>query len=179
MSHWHVEAWIWIRDISVVLLYYFCSYGESCLLVSWCVGGRCDMVANDEDHGRSRRPSAEDQMWSSTGRYSMARRSGGWVMPCAVCTVHIEMRSTSFLVEPQNQGRVSWLSFKTKVDGFLIWASKLTALVWRFWPQNHRVSFLVYASKLSRLRFIGCTTKSTRGWFGAGHTSRSDGLLLL
>jgi hypothetical protein len=135
----------------VVLLYYFCSYEESCLLVSWCAGGRCDMVANDEDHGRSRRPSAEDQRWSSTGRYSMARRSGGWVMPCAVCTVHIEMRSTSFLVETQNQGRVSWLSFKTKVDGFLIWASKLTALVWRFWPQNHRVSFLVYASKLRRL----------------------------
>jgi hypothetical protein len=25
-----------------------CSFGESCLLVSWCAGGRCDMTGNDE-----------------------------------------------------------------------------------------------------------------------------------
>jgi hypothetical protein len=25
--------------------------------------------------------------------------------PCMVCTVHVEMRSTSFLVEPQNEGQ--------------------------------------------------------------------------
>jgi hypothetical protein len=43
-------------------------YGESCLLVSWCVGDRCDMMGSDEDHGRSRRPIAEDRGWSSTGR---------------------------------------------------------------------------------------------------------------
>jgi hypothetical protein len=52
--------------------------------------------------------------------YSVAGRSRGWVTPCAVCTVHVESRSVSFLVEPQNQGRrVSWLSLKTKVDRFL------------------------------------------------------------
>jgi hypothetical protein len=34
------------------------------LLVSWCAGGRCGMVDSDEDHGRSRRPGAEDQGWS-------------------------------------------------------------------------------------------------------------------
>jgi hypothetical protein len=28
----------------------------------------------------------------------------GQVTPCAVCTVHVETRSASFLVEPQNQG---------------------------------------------------------------------------
>jgi hypothetical protein len=27
------------------------------------------------------------------------------VAPCAVCTVHVEMRSVGFLVEPQYQGR--------------------------------------------------------------------------
>jgi hypothetical protein len=42
----------------------FVSYGESCLLVSWCVGGRCGMAGSDEGHGRSRRPGAEDQGWS-------------------------------------------------------------------------------------------------------------------
>jgi hypothetical protein len=38
-----------------------CSCRESCLLVSWCVGGRCGMTGSDEDYGRSRRPSAEDR----------------------------------------------------------------------------------------------------------------------
>jgi hypothetical protein len=30
------------------------SCGESCLLVSWCLGDRCDMADSDEDLGRSR-----------------------------------------------------------------------------------------------------------------------------
>jgi hypothetical protein len=51
----------------VVLTYYLCSYGESCLLVSWCAGGRCDMAGSDEDCGRNMRLDAEDQGWSSTG----------------------------------------------------------------------------------------------------------------
>jgi hypothetical protein len=38
-------------------------------------------------------------------RYSVAERSRGQVMLCAVCTIHEETRSASFLVEPQNQGR--------------------------------------------------------------------------
>jgi hypothetical protein len=44
----------------VVLPYYLCSCGESCLLVSGCVGDMCDMVGSDEDLGRSRRLGAED-----------------------------------------------------------------------------------------------------------------------
>jgi hypothetical protein len=38
--------------------------------------------------------------------YSMVGRSRGRVAPCAVCTWHVETRSASFLVEPQNQGHV-------------------------------------------------------------------------
>jgi hypothetical protein len=34
--------------------------------------------------------------------YSVARRSSDRVALCAVCTVHVEMRSAGFLVEPQN-----------------------------------------------------------------------------
>jgi hypothetical protein len=47
-------------------------------------------------------------------RYSVAGRSRGRVAPCVVCTVLVEMRSTGFLVEPQNQGRrfVSGLASK-------------------------------------------------------------------
>jgi hypothetical protein len=46
--------------------------------------------------------------------YSVARRSGGRVTPCAVYTMHEETRSACFLVEPQNQGRrfVSGLALK-------------------------------------------------------------------
>jgi hypothetical protein len=46
--------------------------------------------------------------------YSVAGRSRGRMSPCAVCTMHVEMRSANFLVEPQNQGRwfVSGLASK-------------------------------------------------------------------
>jgi hypothetical protein len=74
-------------------------YGESCLLVSWCAGSRCDMMSSDEDHVRSRRHSAEDQGWSRTGQVL-----GDRVILCAVCTVHMEMMSADFLLEPQNHG---------------------------------------------------------------------------
>jgi hypothetical protein len=50
---------------------------------------------SDEDRDRNRRLSATDRGWSSTGR----------VMLCSVYTVHKEMRSASFLNQPQNQGR--------------------------------------------------------------------------
>jgi hypothetical protein len=74
----------------------------------------------------------------------------------------------SFLVEPQNQGRVSWFSLKTKVDGFSRFglktggcgfcglASKPLAWVSRFEPQNQQ------------LRFGDLDLKSTScvSWFG-------------
>jgi hypothetical protein len=40
---------------------YLCSCGESCLPVLCCAGGRCDMDRSNEDHGKNRRPGAEDQ----------------------------------------------------------------------------------------------------------------------
>jgi hypothetical protein len=48
----------------VVLLPLSYSCGESCLLVSWCVGDRCIMTGSDEDRSRSRRPDTEDRGWS-------------------------------------------------------------------------------------------------------------------
>jgi hypothetical protein len=46
--------------------------------------------------------------------YPVARRSGGRVTLCAVCTMHVETMTMGFLVEPQNQGRrfVSGLASK-------------------------------------------------------------------
>jgi hypothetical protein len=56
------------------------------------------------------------------------------------------------------------LSLKIKVvEGFPVWASNPAALVWWFGHQNHRDGFLVWASKSSRLRFVGCGTKPTEG----------------
>jgi hypothetical protein len=48
------------------------------------------------------------------------------VAPCAVCTWHVETRSASFLVEPQNQGGGGFLGLylKTGSSGLVIWASK-------------------------------------------------------
>jgi hypothetical protein len=79
-----------------------CSCGELCLLVSWCVGDRCDMADIDENLRRSRRSGAEDRRRSSTVGYSVVGRLGGRMAPCGVCTVHKEMSSADFLVQPQN-----------------------------------------------------------------------------
>jgi hypothetical protein len=55
------------------------------LLVSWCAGGRHGMTCNDEDHGRSKRPGAENWGWSHrSGTHGRAiDRSGG-----AVCSLY-------------------------------------------------------------------------------------------
>jgi hypothetical protein len=47
------------RIVLFCFYFIFVSFGESHLLVSWCVGGRCGMACSDEDRGRSRRPDAE------------------------------------------------------------------------------------------------------------------------
>jgi hypothetical protein len=79
--------------------------GESCLLVSWCAGDRCSMTGSDENRGRSRRPGAEDQGWSSTGRVLDSRTIER--LDDVVCGLH------------HAQGaRVSWFGLKTKVDNF-------------------------------------------------------------
>jgi hypothetical protein len=59
--------------------------------------------------------------------YSVAGRSRGRMVPCAVCTVHIEMRSADFLVEPQNQGQrfVSDLASKPLGRFLAVWSQNL------------------------------------------------------
>jgi hypothetical protein len=84
----------------------FVSFGESCLFVSWCAGGRCDMACSDENHDRSRRPGAEDRGWShkSSTRWPSGREVGWRRVRSAPGTWRLG-------------ARVSWLSLKTKVDG--------------------------------------------------------------
>jgi hypothetical protein len=71
------------------------------------------------------------------------------------------------LVEPQNQGGGGFpgLGLKTGSSGLVIWASKITATVSRFGPQN-QVVFGLSVAPQNRWREAG-----------AGHTSRSSSLL--
>jgi hypothetical protein len=103
----------------------FVLFGESCLIVSWCAGGKCGMACSDEDHDRSRRPSVENQGWlhRSGTRWPDDREVGWRRVRFALCTWR---RGT----------RVSWLSLKTKVDGLSV-----------VWPQNHWDGFLQFGLK--------------------------------
>jgi hypothetical protein len=129
ISHWHVMVSIQIWDIFVILLLSILC-GESCLLVSWCVGDRYDMAGSDKDLSRSRRPGAEDRRWSSTGQVlggQTIRRSGDTV---CICVVYKETRSAGLLVWPQHQcHRLPCLDLKIGSSGLVIWASKSP---WRF-----------------------------------------------
>jgi hypothetical protein len=64
------------------------SFGESCLLVSWCACDRRVMACSDEDRGRSRRPGAEDRGWShrSDTQWSGDRDVGWRCVQSASCT---------------------------------------------------------------------------------------------
>jgi hypothetical protein len=126
MSHWHVDVWIRIRDIFMVLRYYLCLCAESRLFISWCICDRCDMTGNDDNLDRSRRPGAEDRGWSTTGWILDAwtiERSGD-----TVCGMHRTYKD-------EEREFLDWPS-KPRSKGFLIWASKLTAPVWWFESQN-------------------------------------------
>jgi hypothetical protein len=96
------------------------------LLVSWCAGGRCGMADSDEDHGRSRRPGAEDRGWSHmSGTQWPGDQEVGWhCVQSASCTW-------------RRGARVSWFSLKTKVNSLSM-----------VWPQNLWDGFSsVYVSK--------------------------------
>jgi hypothetical protein len=77
-----------ILERFVCFTFIFVSFGESCLLVSWCVGGRCSTVCSDEDHGRSWRPGAEDREWlhMSGTRWPGDREVGWRRVPSTSCT---------------------------------------------------------------------------------------------
>jgi hypothetical protein len=128
---------------------YLCSCGETCLLVSWCACGRCDMADIDKNCGMSRKPGVKNQRWSSTGRVLDGRTIGR--SDDIVCGLYRAQGDDERMF-------FGWAS-KPRSTGFLIWASKPVALIWWFVTQTHRDGFLVWASKPSKLRFICCATK--------------------
>jgi hypothetical protein len=105
---------------------------ESRLLVSWCAGDRCDIAGSNDDRGRSRRPDVDDWGLSSTGRILDGRtigRSGD-----VVCGLHRAQgdKEREFLgLASKPRLTVSLgLASKPVASGFLVWASKLIAIVW-------------------------------------------------
>jgi hypothetical protein len=71
-------------------------------------------------------------------RYSVAGQLRGRVALCAVCTLYVEMRSTSFLVEPQNQGQRFVSGLASKPLGRFVSGLASKPLGWFLpgWPQN-------------------------------------------
>jgi hypothetical protein len=103
-----------------MVLLLFISCGESHLLVSWCVADMCDMVGSDKDLGRSRRPSADDRAWSSTGWVPggrMIERSG-----YIVCGL--------YCAQGDKEREFLGLASKPRSMGFPVWNSKLAAPLW-------------------------------------------------
>jgi hypothetical protein len=144
MSHWPAMVWIWIQEISVVLLLF---------LFVWTITFACLMVCRWQLRYGGQRwgsrqeydPGAEDRGWSSTGQVlggQTIERLGD-----VVCGLY------------RAQGG--------KEGGLIGWTSKPRLTVWWFGAQNHRDNFLIWASKASRLRLVSCTTKlSEGGWRG-------------
>jgi hypothetical protein len=99
------------------------------------------MTDSDEDRDRSRRPCAEDRDGQAQVGYSVTGRSRGQVTLCAICIMHKETLSASFLVWPQNQGR----------RVLPVWPQNRRLRVFWFGHQNHHDVFLVWTSKLSDL----------------------------
>jgi hypothetical protein len=137
------------------------------------------MVDGEEDLGRSRRPGAENQGWSSTGQVLGGRtiESSGDV----VCDLH------------RTQGaRVSWFSLKTKVDSFSQFGlkiggydfsdlalkpvatvspsliSKPVAMVLVVWPKNHSLRSPGLVLKTGSCSLLIWPTKSLRWFLGLG-----------
>jgi hypothetical protein len=98
----------------------FILFGESRLLVSWCVGGWCGMTCGDKDRGRSRRSSAEDWGWS--------HRLGG-----TVCSLHRvrgdEEREFLGSASKPRSTVCEWFGLKTTHMVFTGLASKPVAMV--------------------------------------------------
>jgi hypothetical protein len=85
--------------------------------------------------------------------YSVAERLKCREVLCAVYTVHVEMMSTGFLVEPENQGRrfVSGLASKPVVTVFSGLASKLVSQISQVGPKNRQLWFSDLSLKITAM----------------------------
>jgi hypothetical protein len=94
-------------------------------------------------------------------KYSVAGRSRGWVVLCVVCTMHMMIMSTGFLVEPQNQGQrfVSGLTSKPLGRFSPLWPQNLCLIFSSLGLKTGSSGLLIWASKSPR-RFFGLDLKT-------------------
>jgi hypothetical protein len=102
--------------------------------------------------------------------YSMAGRSRGRVALCVVCTMHVETRSTCFLVEPQNQGRwfVNGLASKPPGGFSLVRSKNRWQRFSSVWPQNRWHRFPGLGLKTGSYSLMIWAPKSPRWFLGLG-----------
>jgi hypothetical protein len=123
-------------------------------------------------------------------RYSVLGQSRGWVALCAVYSMHVETRTTCFLVEPQNQGRrfVSGLASKPLGRFSPVWPQNRWRRVYRFGPQNWQLQFGDLGLKITMMISwfgpqnqlgFGLSVAPQNRWRedGMRHASRSSGSL--
>jgi hypothetical protein len=99
--------------------------------------------------------------------YSVVGRSRGRVAPCEVCNMHVEIRITRFLVEPQNQGRwfLSGLTSKPLGRFLPVWPQNRWRRFLAVRPQNLlRRFFSSLASKLVATVSLGLASKPVVGF---------------
>jgi hypothetical protein len=135
------------------------------------------MAGSDEDRGRNRRPDAEDRGWSHrTGTRWSGDREVGWRrVRSAPCTW-------------RRGAQVSWLSLKTKVDGFYGLASKSATTVSGGLASKPAASvfsglasksvamvFSSLASKLVATVSLGLASKSVVGFLVAPQNQGDEG----
>jgi hypothetical protein len=145
MSNWPASIWIRIWEASVIWPLPIRVENHICLSRDVQVTGAAWWAATRIMAG-VRDLMQRTRIGQAQVEYSLLIWSRGWVMLCAVCTVHKETRSVSLLVEPQNQG---WRFF----SGL---ASKPLGRVSRFGPQNRQ----------PRFGDLGIKITMTVSWFG-------------
>jgi hypothetical protein len=121
------------------------------------------MAGSDEDPGRSRRPGVKDRGWSHSQVLDSQTigRSGD--------TVHVETRSESFLVEPQNQGGrfVSGLASKPLGRFSPVCPQNRWRRFLPVWPQNQWLWVSQFGPQNKQIWFgdLGLKITATVSWF--------------
>jgi hypothetical protein len=88
---------------------------------------------------------------------------------CAVYTVHVETRSVSFLVEPQNQGRRFVSGLASKPLGWFspVWLQNRWRRFLPVWPQNRWRRFHGLGLKIDSYGLVIWASKSPRCFLGS------------
>jgi hypothetical protein len=178
MSNWLDLVWIWIRCISVELTpNWVIQFGETQLLVSWCVGGKCDMTGSDKYRGRRRRLGVDDRGWSNTSRILGGRTIGR--LGDAVCDHHTcggdEKHGFSSLASKSVVLVCQWFDLKTNVTVYWFGSQNQR---WRFGDLGIKITDTVSWFRLQNQVGGGWCLKADEQmntvW---GHMSTSSGLL--